>query len=41
LIGKKNPEMGADFVEAFSDRAHRIFDASPWRRATSDQSPQA
>jgi len=24
-----------------SDRARRFFDASPWRRATSDKSPQA
>jgi hypothetical protein len=40
-LSEKNPEKGTNFVEAFSDRARRFFDASPWRRATSDKSPQA
>jgi hypothetical protein len=40
-LSEKNPEKGASFVEAFSDRARRVFDASPWQRATSDKSPKA
>jgi len=28
-LSEKIPEMEANFVEAFSDRARRFFDASP------------
>jgi hypothetical protein len=39
-LSEKNPEMGVNFVEAFSDRARRFLDASPCRRASSGKSPQ-